>query len=227
MGFVTMKDHVHPRQCPGSIILFLAIYRKTVHRFVGYFNQQRTGTAGWIVDRSGLWRISRNLEQFSHNTGYLGWRVKLPFTLARFSSKVTHKILISVTQKIVTLSVRTGEIDILKNSDQVAQRILHGFALTQFVGVIEVCVIDYTLQIIFLCKMTNSLINLLANIGLSFESYQIIKGATFRNFDKAKGVTLRLIRYILYEQNRQYVVLILTCVHTATKLISALPQRTI
>ena len=94
---VVVQDHVHPSQPAGGGILFLTVQRGFDFGLVTHFQQQRTGTAGRVIDGGGAggFRLT-NAGDLRNDAADFGGGVKLAFAFAALSGKVAHQVFIGI-----------------------------------------------------------------------------------------------------------------------------------
>ena len=140
-----MQDHVHSRQCPGGVVHLLAVDGDSAGSLIGGLEQQRSGTAGGVVDCLVLAGVRVDADHLGHDAGDFGGRVELPLALARLSSEMPHQVLVGVAQQIVAFGSIGTEVEIIEDGDQLGEPVLHLFARTELAFVIEVGLVDDTL----------------------------------------------------------------------------------
>src|SRR5690554_3300211 len=82
-----------------------------------------------------------------------------------------------------------------------------------------------TSHAIFGGQLTDDLIELVADVSLPLLGNHIRKRATFRNDNRAMPLASIFVGNILNEEQRQDVVFVLGCIHTAAQLIATCPKR--
>ena len=140
---------------------------------------------------------------------------------------MAHEVLVGVPQQVIALGTRSREVEVLEDPDELGQAVDELPALTQLVGVVEVGVVDDTLQVVGVRELPDSHVDLLADVRAALECDQVIERPASGHLDVGVHVGLRLVRDVLHEQQRQDVVLVLTGVHAAAKLVGTGPERAV
>ena len=112
----TAHDKVHTGQVVGVLFEFLSVihYGVVVAEVFGcaltYGNQQRTRTAGRVIDRDCLTVFQVIGNNFSHQLGHFVRRIEFTGFLTGIGGKVTDEILINKAENIVVLLAVHGDI---------------------------------------------------------------------------------------------------------------------
>ena len=219
-GFVAVQDHIHSRQRPGSVVHLLAVDADTVRRLVSGLEQQRARAAGGVVD--GLVRVGvgADADHLRHDARDLGRGVELPLALAGLGGEVPHQVLVGVAQQVVALGPIGAEVERGEDGDQLGESVLHLFAAAQLGFVIEIGLVDDTLEVVGLGEPGDDFVDLVANLLVALELHHVGKTAPGGHVKERIG----LVRDVLHEQQRQDVVLVLRGIHAAAQLVAALPE---
>src|SRR5262249_25556818 len=134
-------DGIHAGETGGGHVLFLAFQRDMFARFGSDLQQERAGTAGWVVGGGGGAGVCRgDADDLGNDAAYLGRRVDLALALAAFGSEVAHEVFVGVAEDVVVLGAVLGEVQLglSEDRDQVGEALYPGRAVAELVGVVEV-----------------------------------------------------------------------------------------
>ncbi len=104
---------------------------------------------------------------------------------------------------------------------------LHRLAVAEFGWIVEIGVVDDALEVVGIGQCADGDVDAFANVWFALESDEIVERATGRHVDQAVAVRLRLVGYVLHEEQGEHIVLVLGGIHTAPELIRAGPQRAV
>jgi len=224
-----MKNHVHLSQAYSGIVFLLPIDGGTLGSLTHGTQEERARPTCGVVDGGSPSVLGFGQSyNLSHHTTDLGRSIELPFALSTLGGKVLHQILIGITDEVVIGSAVLAEVKIviLEYGNKIAERVDFVFSLSQFRVILEVCHED-SFKLVGLGKGSHLLVHLFANVGLALESDEVFKKASLRNVNIKTIIATTLVADVFHEENHQHIILVLACIHTATKFIAAFPQRTI
>ena len=226
-----MQDEIHLSKTGCCNLFFLAVDCNINRRFICRTDKQRTRTARRIINRCiGIGHLV-NSDDLCKNSWNFSRCIKLSFAFTALCCKITHKILIRITENIITTGLVTSEIKFrtLKNGNKSGEFIHHLVALAKFGFVVKMSVIYDTAELIVfrIGKLGNDFVHFLTDIFISFNCNKVVKASAFRDCNIRVLYTFELVGYIFNEQKCQNVILVLRGIHTSTKLIAACPQGTV
>src|SRR5690606_10133170 len=101
---IVVENHVHASQPARRAVLLLSIKRELGVRFVGHFQEQRTGTARGIVNsRAGRGLRGADAKNLSNDATDLCRSVELSFALAALGGEVPHQVFVGIAKDVVTV----------------------------------------------------------------------------------------------------------------------------
>ncbi len=137
---------------------------------------------------------------------------------------MAHQVLVGVTEDVVPVGAVLREVErlVLEDGDQVGQPLDLFFAVAEFFAAVEVWKIG---QLIGGGQRRDDLrVDLVANVGRALQSDQIFEAGARWDSDGGVALTGVLVADVLHEQQEQHIVLVLTGVHAAAKLVPAGPK---
>ena len=118
---------------------------------------------------------------------------------------MAHQVLVGVAQQVVTLGLIGAEVESVEDSDQLGEPILHLLAAAQLGFVVEIGLVDDSLEVVGLGQSADDLVDLVANLLVALEPRHVGKAAPGGHVEQRIG----LVRDVLHEQQGQDVVLVL------------------
>ncbi|OQB36471.1 MAG: hypothetical protein BWY09_01923 [Candidatus Hydrogenedentes bacterium ADurb.Bin179] len=226
-----MENHVHTGESRRGIVHLLAVQRQVqsglVFRFVMGFQQQRTGTAGGVVDGLvGAFGFT-DADDLGHHTGNLRRGIELALALAGFRGKIAHQVFIGIAKQVVAVGTVAPELQPLENGHEVGQTVHHGLAPAQFICIIEIRQVNHTGQAVRLRQPVKDLVDAVANLLVALQRRHGGKTTVLRHLEKRPLLPGILVRNILDEQQHQHIILVLGRIHPAAQFIAAFPQGSI
>lgn len=148
----------------------------------------------------------------------------MAFALTTLGGKILHQILVSIADKVVIGCTILTEVEILvlEYCNKIAECIDLVFTLAEFCIIFKVCN-ENTFEAIGFGKCLYLFVYLLANVRITFEGDKVLKITIFWNVNIKALIATTLITDILNEENYQYIIFVLACIHAATKFIAAFP----
>src|SRR5271165_2674134 len=135
---VAVQPHVHLGQCPGCVVLLLAVDGDAARGLGGDFEQQRARATCRFVNSLVLASPSVDPDHLGEDPRHFCRGVELAFALARFSGEVAHQILVGVPEQVVALGAGAAEVEVVKDRHQAGQPVNHLLAFAQLLLVVEV-----------------------------------------------------------------------------------------
>ena len=225
-----VQEHVQLGERGGTAVLLLtADGYSVVARLRERAKQERSRTAGRVID--GLIRPVEFLdtEDLRHDAAHLGRGVELPLALAALGGEVLHQVFVCVTEKVVIRSPVPGEVQgvILEHTYQARQRVHHRPAAAELDRVVEVrkCKVA-DLTGIGLLDRFELLVHELTDLVVLLECYEVPEGAPLGN-TQAHPRLAGLVGEVFDEKDDEDVVLVLTGVHRAAKGVAGLPESAV
>jgi hypothetical protein len=222
-----VQDHVHSGESSRRNVLLLPVERDGGAGLVSYFQEQRAGTTGWIVNGGGRARLrapdSKNLR---HDAADLGGGVELALALATLGGEVPHQVFIGIAEDVVALGAVPGEVEgrVLEDGDQVGEPVHHLLAAAELGGVVEVREVG---KLVSIGQWGNDLlVDLVADVASALEGDHVLEGGARRDLDRREA-TCVFVANVLHEKQNEDVVLVLAGIHATAQLIAALPERAI
>ena len=161
-----VQYNVHTGQTGSGTFLFLSVDGNFPFGFVGYFQQQRSRSAGRIINGGVGGRILIvDANDLGHDAAHLCRRVKLPLALTAFGGKVAHQVFVSIPQDIVTFGFVVGKVQfrLFKDGYQVRKTFHLFITRPQLLRIIEIH-LDGTQRFVGLLNGSNDLfIDVIAN----------------------------------------------------------------
>ena len=136
-----------------------------------------------------------------------------------------HQVFVGVAEEIVTAYAVGAEVEAFEYGHELREPVLHLFACAELAVVVEVGLVDDSLEVIGLGELADDLVDPIANLFGPFELDHVVEAAAARHVDERVRIVRVFVRDVLHEQQRQHIVLVLGRVHTAPQLIAALPER--
>ena len=164
-------------------------------------------------------------DHLGHDARDLGRGVELSLALARFGGEVPHQVLVGVAQQVVALGPVGAEVESLEYGDQLGEPILHLLTPAKLVLVVEIGLVDDSLEVVGLGQPPDDLVDLVADLLVAFQLHHVGEATARWYVDERVRFPGVLVRDVLHEQQRQDVVLVLRGVHAAAQLVAALPER--
>lgn len=226
-GRMSVKDHVHPGQRPSGVVVFLAVDGDAARRFIGRLEKQRAGATRRVVDRLVLGRLGADSDDLGHDAGDFGRRIELALALAGLRGEVPHQVLVGIAEQVVAFGTVSPKVEAIEDRHELREAILHLFAASELVLVVEVGFVDDALEVVGLSQLADDLVDLVTDLLVTLQGGHVGESATLRNFDDTVSLPGVLVRHVLHEQQREDIVLVLRGVHAATQFIAALPERAV
>ncbi len=142
---------------------------------------------------------------------------------------MAHEIFVGVAQNVITLGSVAPEVEgwVVEDRDEIGEAVDHLLALTQLVGVVEVGNIDYALEVVFLGKFADDLVDLIADLLVPLERHHVSEAAALGHLDQRIFLSGVSVGDVLNEQQDEDVVLILRGIHAAAQFIATSPEGAI
>ena len=223
-----MENHVHLCQSDRGIVFLLPI-QGCIRRCFGFgAKKQRPGTACRIVDGSSDAIYLIEPQNLGYYPADLCRGIELAFAFSTFGRKIFHQVFIGIAYKVVIGCPVFAEIEVggLEYRDKPAQCFDFILAFAELGFIVEIRN-KHSIQLVGFGQSRHFLVHLLADVGMSFQSDEILKIATCRNVYHEIGVVATFVTDVFHEQNHQYIILILARIHASAKFIATFPKSTI
>ncbi len=138
---------------------------------------------------------------------------------------MAHQVFVGITENIVAFSPVPGKIKcrVFENSDEVGKRIDLILTAAELGVVVEV---RHVGELVGTCQRPEDLfIDLVANIGFTFEGNHLPEACSFRNSNGGITNTCVFVADILHKEQNENIVFVLAGIHATAKFIAALPER--
>ena len=135
-----------------------------------------------------------------------------------------HQVFVGIAEDVVALRAVLREVErgILEYGNEIREPVYDLFAAAKFGGVGEVGEIR---QLVGAGQRGDDLlVDLVADIRLALEGDHVLEAGAGRNRDRGIGLARVLVADVLDEEQDEDVVLVLTGVHAAAKLVAAGPE---
>ena len=223
---VVVQDHIHARQAGGGGVFFLPVERDLGAGFVAHFQQQRTGTAGRVINGGVVRRVRiANADDLRHDAADLGGRVELALALAALGGEVTHQVFVGIAKNVITFRAVLAEIErlVFKDGDQVGETLDNLRAAAQLAGIIKV---RHVRQLVGIGQRRDDLlVDLVANVGLTLERDHVLEAGAFGNRNRRVRNAGVFVADVFDEQQHEDIVLVLAGIHAAAKFVATGPER--
>jgi hypothetical protein len=186
-----MEIHVHFRQNICGNIVFPAVYAYFIF-CVGFacgFQQQRTGTAGRVVNSVFAQRIGFDADNLRHNARNLGRCVKLALAFTGFGGEMAHEVFIGIAQQVVAIDAVILKIEFVENSNEFCQPVLAVFTAAEFGFVVKVRRLSghKEVETVGRREIADDLIDFIADFRVAFQFNDIFETAVFGYTKRVAG----------------------------------------
>ena len=89
---------------------------------------------------------------------------------------MAHQVFVGITQEVVAVGLVARQIQHFKVADEVAQAVHHVFAAAELVGVVEVGLVNYALQVVGGGDFGDDLVELVADFLVVFQRGDVGEG---------------------------------------------------
>ncbi|KAF5035102.1 hypothetical protein DSECCO2_589160 [anaerobic digester metagenome] len=206
---MAVEDHIHPRQRPGGVIHLLAVDRDSPRGFVTRLEEEGPRPAGRVVEGLVLAGIRTDADHTGDDPRDLGRGVELPFALARLGGEMPHQVLVGITEQIVALGAVCPEVQAVEDRHQFGEAVLHLFPAPELRLIVEISLVDDPLEPVRLCEPADNLVDLIPDLLVALQPHHIGEASSFRHLDDRVLLPRVLIGDVFYEEQREYVILVL------------------
>ena len=140
---------------------------------------------------------------------------------------MAHQVFVGVAEDVVSLRPVARKIQrrVLENGDQVGERVLLLLARAELAAVVE---IREAAELVGCGERRNDLlVDLVADVRAPLQGHHVREAGPRRHLDRAVGLPGVLVRDVLYEQDREDVVLVLGSVHAPAQHVAPLPDAAV
>jgi hypothetical protein len=116
---------------------------------------------------------------------------------------------------------------IIEDGDEIGEAVHHLLTFAELVVVVEVSDINHALEVIGFSEFAYDLVDLVANLFITFQRHHVGKSATDGHVKKRILLASVFIGHVFDEEEDEHIVLILRGVHATAKFVAAFPEGAI